>query len=170
MDGTSHILGPAGAQTQAGRLKPSCPIMRLPVAATMEERSERRGGRADKPRARNRDGSRITRLGQTRAVGSSPAGSTVVATGTLVSGPAVAAGATVAVIAAVSGPAVAAVATVAVIAAVSGSAVAAVARTAIAALLSVLQAVDRGRNFMPVRSYDAPKSNSRYCGIPTLLT
>ena len=152
MDGTSHILGPAGAQTQAGRLKPSCPIMRLPVAATMEERSERRGGRADKPRARNRDGSRITRLGQTRAVGSSPAGSTVVATGTLVSGPAVAAGATVAVIAAVSGPAVAAVA-----------------RTAIAALLSVLQAVDRGRNFMPVRSYDAPKSNSRYCGIPTLL-
>ena len=152
MDGTSHILGPAGAQTQAGRLKPSCPIMRLPVAATMEERSERRGGRADKPRARNRDGSRITRLGQTRAVGSSPAGSTVVATGTLVSGPAVAAGATVAVIAAVS-----------------GSAVAAVARTAIAALLSVLQAVDRGRNFMPVRSYDAPKSNSRYCGIPTLL-
>ena len=153
MDGTSHILGPAGAQTQAGRLKPSCPIMRLPVAATMEERSERRGGRADKPRARNRDGSRITRLGQTRAVGSSPAGSTVVATGTLVSGPAVAAGATVAVIAAVSGPAVAAVA-----------------RTAIAALLSVLQAVDRGRNFMPVRSYDAPKSNSRYCGIPTLLT
>ena len=153
MDGTSHILGPAGAQTQAGRLKPSCPIMRLPVAATMEERSERRGGRADKPRARNRDGSRITRLGQTRAVGSRPAGSTVVATGTLVSGPAVAAGATVAVIAAVS-----------------GSAVAAVARTAIAALLSVLQAVDRGRNFMPVRSYDAPKSNSRYCGIPTLLT
>ena len=153
MDGTSHILGPAGAQTQAGRLKPSCPIMRLPVAATMEERSERRGGRADKPRARNRDGSRITRLGQTRAVGSRPAGSTVVATGTLV-----------------SGPAVAAVATVAVIAAVSGSAVAAVARTAIAALLSVLQAVDRGRNFMPVRSYDAPKSNSRYCGIPTLLT
>ena len=153
MDGTSHILGPAGAQTQAGRLKPSCPIMRLPVAATMEERSERRGGRADKPRARNRDGSRITRLGQTRAVGSRPAGSTVVATGTLVSGPAVAAGATVAVIAAVSGPAVAAVA-----------------RTAIAALLSVLQAVDRGRNFMPVRSYDAPKSNSRYCGIPTLLT
>ena len=152
MDGTSHILGPAGAQTQAGRLKPSCPIMRLPVAATMEERSERRGGRADKPRARNRDGSRITRLGQTRAVGSRPAGSTVVATGTLVSGPAVAAGATVAVIAAVSGPAVAAVA-----------------RTAIAALLSVLQAVDRGRNFMPVRSYDAPKSNSRYCGIPTLL-
>ena len=152
MDGTSHILGPAGAQTQAGRLKPSCPIMRLPVAATMEERSERRGGRADKPRARNRDGSRITRLGQTRAVGSRPAGSTVVATGTLVSGPAVAAGATVAVIAAVS-----------------GSAVAAVARTAIAALLSVLQAVDRGRNFMPVRSYDAPKSNSRYCGIPTLL-
>ena len=152
MDGTSHILGPAGAQTQAGRLKPSCPIMRLPVAATMEERSERRGGRADKPRARNRDGSRITRLGQTRAVGSRPAGSTVVATGTLV-----------------SGPAVAAVATVAVIAAVSGSAVAAVARTAIAALLSVLQAVDRGRNFMPVRSYDAPKSNSRYCGIPTLL-
>lgn len=152
MDGTSHILGPAGAQTQTGRLKPSCPIMRLPVAATMEERSERRGGRADKPRARNRDGSRITRLGQTRAVGSRPAGSTVVATGTLV-----------------SGPAVAAVATVAVIAAVSGSAVAAVARTAIAALLSVLQAVDRGRNFMPVRSYDAPKSNSRYCGIPTLL-
>lgn len=152
MDGTSHILGPAGAQTQTGRLKPSCPIMRLPVAATMEERSERRGGRADKPRARNRDGSRITRLGQTRAVGSRPAGSTVVATGTLVSGPAVAAGATVAVIAAVSGPAVAAVA-----------------RTAIAALLSVLQAVDRGRNFMPVRSYDAPKSNSRYCGIPTLL-
>lgn len=136
MDGTSHILGPAGAQTRAGRLKPSCPIMRLPVAATMEERSERRGGRADKPRARNRDGSRITRLGQTRAVGSRPAGSTVVATGTLVSGPAVAA----------------------------------VARTAIAALLSVLQAVDRGRNFMPVRSYDAPKSNSRYCGIPTLLT
>ncbi len=152
MDGTSHILGPAGAQTQTGRLKPSCPIMRLPVAATMEERSERRGGRADKPRARNRDGSRITRLGQTRAVGSRPAGSTVVATGTLVSGPAVAAGATVAVIAAVSGPAVAAVA-----------------RTAIAALLSVLQAVDRGRNFMPVRSYDAPKSNSRYCGMPTLL-
>lgn len=152
MDGTSHILGPAGAQTQTGRLKPSCPIMRLPVAATMEERSERRGGRADKPRARNRDGSRITRLGQTRAVGSRPAGSTVVATGTLVSGPAVAAGATVAVIAAVSGPAVAAVA-----------------RTAIAALFSVLQAVDRGRNFMPVRSYDAPKSNSRYCGIPTLL-
>lgn len=152
MDGTSHILGPAGAQTQAGRLKPSCPIMRLPVAATMEERSERRGGRADKPRARNRDGSRITRLGQTRAVGSRPAGSTVVATGTLVSGPAVAAGATVAVIAAVSGPAVAAVA-----------------RTAIAALLSVLQAVDRGRNFMPVRSYEAPKSNSRYCGMPTLL-
>lgn len=146
MDGTSHILGPAGAQTRTGRLKPSCPIMRLPVAATMEERSERRGGRADKPRARNRDGSRITRLGQTRAVGSRPAGSTVVATGTLVSGPAVA-----------------------VIAAVSGSAVAAVARTAIAALLSVLQAVDRGRNFMPVRSYDAPKSNSRYCGIPTLL-
>ncbi len=145
MDGTSHILGPAGAQTRTGRLKPSCPIMRLPVAATMEERSERRGGRADKPRARNRDGSRITRLGQTRAVGSRPAGSTVVATGTLVSGPAVAAGATVAVIAAV-------------------------ARTAIAALLSVLQAVDRGRNFMPVRSYDAPKSNSRYCGIPTLLT
>ena len=136
MDGTSHILGPAGAQTRTGRLKPSCPIMRLPVAATMEERSERRGGRADKPRARNRDGSRITRLGQTRAVGSRPAGSTVVATGTLVSGPAVAA----------------------------------VARTAIAALLSVLQAVDRGRNFMPVRSYDAPKSNSRYCGIPTLLT
>ena len=135
MDGTSHILGPAGAQTRAGRLKPSCPIMRLPVAVTMEERSERRGGRADKPRARNRDGSRITRLGQTRAVGSRPAGSTVVATGTLVSGPAVAA----------------------------------VARTAIAALLSVLQAVDRGRNFMPVRSYDAPKSNSRYCGIPTLL-
>lgn len=135
MDGTSHILGPAGAQTRTGRLKPSCPIMRLPVAATMEERSERRGGRADKPRARNRDGSRITRLGQTRAVGSRPAGSTVVATGTLVSGPAVAA----------------------------------VARTAIAALLSVLQAVDRGRNFMPVRSYDAPKSNSRYCGIPTLL-
>lgn len=135
MDGTSHILGPAGAQTRAGRLKPSCPIMRLPVAATMEERSERRGGRADKPRARNRDGSRITRLGQTRAVGSRPAGSTVVATGTLVSGPAVAA----------------------------------VARTAIAALLSVLQAVDRGRNFMPVRSYDAPKSNSRYCGMPTLL-
>lgn len=118
----------------------------------MEERSERRGGRADKPRARNRDGSRITRLGQIRAVGSRPAGSTVVATGTLVSGPAVAAGATVAVIAAVSGPAVAAVA-----------------RTAIAALLSVLQAVDRGRNFMPVRSYDAPKSNSRYCGMPTLL-
>lgn len=118
----------------------------------MEERSERRGGRADKPRARNRDGSRITRLGQTRAVGSRPAGSTVVATGTLV-----------------SRPAVAAVATVAVIAAVSGPAVAAVARTAIAALLSVLQAVDRGRNFMPVRSYDAPKSNSRYCGIPTLL-
>lgn len=152
MDGTSHILGPAGAQTQTGRLKPSCPIMRLPVAATMEERSERRGGRADKPRARNRDGSRITRLGQTRAVGSRPAGSTVVATGTLV-----------------SGPAVAAVATVAVIAAVSGSAVAAVARTAIAALLSVLQAVDRGRNFMPVRSYDAPKSNSRYCGMSTLL-
>lgn len=152
MDGTSHILGPAEAQTQTGRLKPSCPIMRLPVAATMEERSERHGGRADKPRARNRDGSRITRLGQTRAVGSRPAGSTVVATGTLVSGPAVAAGATVAVIAAVSGPAVAAVA-----------------RTAIAALLSVLQAVDRGRNFMPVRSYDAPKSNSRYCGIPTLL-
>lgn len=152
MDGTSHILGPAGAQTQTGRLKPSCPIMRLPVAATMEERSERRGGRADKPRARNRDGSRITRLGQTRAVGSRPAGSTVVATGTLVSGPAVAAGATVAVIAAVSGPAVAAVA-----------------RTAIAALLSVLQAVDRGRNFMPVRSYEAPKSNSRYCGMPTLL-
>lgn len=152
MDGTSHILDPAGAQTRTGRLKPSCPIMRLPVAATMEERSERRGGRADKPRARNRDGSRITRLGQTRAVGSRPAGSTVVATGTLV-----------------SGPAVAAVATVAVIAAVSGSAVAAVARTAIAALLSVLQAVDRGRNFMPVRSYDAPKSNSRYCGIPTLL-
>lgn len=152
MDGTSHILGPAGAQTQTGRLKPSCPIMRLPVAATMEERSERRGGRADKPRARNRDGSRITRLGQTRAVGSRPAGSTVVATGTLVSGPAVAAGATVAVIAAVSGPAVVAVA-----------------RTAIAALLSVLQAVDRGRNFMPVRSYDAPKSNSRYCGMPTLL-
>lgn len=152
MDGTSHILGPAGAQTQTGRLKPSCPIMRLPVAATMEERSERRGGRADKPRARNRDGSRITRLGQTRAVGSRPAGSTVVATGTLVSGPAVAAGATVAVIAAVS-----------------GLAVAAVARTAIAALLSVLQAVDRGRNFMPVRSYDAPKSNSRYCGMPTLL-
>lgn len=150
MDGTSHILGPAGAQTRTGRLKPSCPIMRLPVAATMKERSERRGGRADKPRARNRDGSRITRLGQTRAVGSRPAGSTVVATGTLVSGPAVA--------------------TVAVIAAVSGSAVAAVARTAIAALLSVLQAVDRGRNFMPVRSYDAPKSNSRYCGIPTLLT
>lgn len=136
MDGTSHILGPAGAQTRTGRLKPSCPIMRLPVAATMEERSERRDGRADKPRARNRDGSRITRLGQTRAVGSRPAGSTVVATGTLVSGPAVAA----------------------------------VARTAIAALLSVLQAVDRGRNFMPVRSYDAPKSNSRYCGIPTLLT
>lgn len=136
MDGTSHILGPAGAQTRTGRLKPSCPIMRLPVAATMEERSERRGGRADKPRARNRDGSRITRLGQTRAVGSRPAGSTVVATGTLVSGPAVAA----------------------------------VARTAIAALLSVLQAVDRGRNFMPVRSYEAPKSNSRYCGIPTLLT
>lgn len=136
MDGTSHILGPAGAQTRTGRLKPSCPIMRLPVAATMEERSERRGGKADKPRARNRDGSRITRLGQTRAVGSRPAGSTVVATGTLVSGPAVAA----------------------------------VARTAIAALLSVLQAVDRGRNFMPVRSYDAPKSNSRYCGIPTLLT
>lgn len=135
MDGTSHILGPAGAQTRTGRLKPSCPIMRLPVAATMEERSERRGGRADKPRARNRDGSRITRLGQTRAVGSRSAGSTVVATGTLVSGPAVAA----------------------------------VARTAIAALLSVLQAVDRGRNFMPVRSYDAPKSNSRYCGIPTLL-
>lgn len=135
MDGTSHILGPAGAQTRTGRLKPSCPIMRLPVAATMEERSERRGGRADKPRARNRDGSRITRLGQTRAVGSRPAGSTVVATGTLVSGPAVAA----------------------------------VARTAIAALLSVLQAVDRGRNFMPVRSYDAPKSNSRYCGMPTLL-
>lgn len=135
MDGTSHILGPAGAQTRTGRLKPSCPIMRLPVAATMEEHSERRGGRADKPRARNRDGSRITRLGQTRAVGSRPAGSTVVATGTLVSGPAVAA----------------------------------VARTAIAALLSVLQAVDRGRNFMPVRSYDAPKSNSRYCGIPTLL-
>lgn len=135
MDGTSHILGPAGAQTRTGRLKPSCPIMRLPVAATMEERSERRGGRADKPRARNRDGSRITRLGQTRAVGSRPAGSTVVATGTLVSGPAVAA----------------------------------VARTAIAALLSVLQAVARGRNFMPVRSYDAPKSNSRYCGIPTLL-
>lgn len=155
MDGTSHILGPAGAQTRTGRLKPSCPIMRLPVAATMEERSERRGGRADKPRARNRDGSRITRLGQTRAVGSRPAGSTVVATGTLVSGPAVAA--------------VATVATVAVIAAVSGSAVAAVARTAIAALLSVLQAVDRGRNFMPVRSYDAPKSNSRYCGMPTLL-
>lgn len=152
MDGTSHILGPAGAQTRAGRLKPSCPIMRLPVAAAMEERSERRGGRADKSRARNRDGSRITRLGQTRAVGSRPAGSTVVATGTLVSGPAVAAGATVAVIAAVSGPAVAAVA-----------------RTAIAALLSVLQAVDRGRNFMPVRSYDAPKSNSRYCGMPTLL-
>lgn len=146
MDGTSHILGPAGAQTRTGRLKPSCPIMRLPVAATMEERSERRGGKADKPRARNRDGSRITRLGQTRAVGSRPAGSTVVATGTLVSGPAVA-----------------------VIAAVSGSAVAAVARTAIAALLSVLQAVDRGRNFMPVRSYDAPKSNSRYCGMPTLL-
>lgn len=136
MDGTSHILGPAGAQTRTGRLKPSCPIMRLPVAATMKERSERRGGRADKPRARNRDGSRITRLGQTRAVGSRPAGSTVVATGTLVSGPAVAA----------------------------------VARTAIAALLSVLQAVDRGRNFMPVRSYDAPKSNSRYCGMPTLLT
>lgn len=136
MDGTSHILGPAGAQTRTGRLKPSCPIMRLPVAATMKERSERRGGRADKPRARNRDGSRITRLGQTRAVGSRPAGSTVVATGTLVSGPAVAA----------------------------------VARTAIAALLSVLQAVDRGRNFMPVRSYDEPKSNSRYCGIPTLLT
>lgn len=135
MDGTSHILGPAGAQTRTGRLKPSCPIMRLPVAATMEERSERRGGRADKPRARNRDGSRITRLGQTRAVGSRPAGSTVVATGTLVSGPAVAA----------------------------------VARTAIAALLSVLQAVDRGRNFMPVRSYEAPKSNSRYCGMPTLL-
>lgn len=135
MDGTSHILGPAGAQTRAGRLKPSCPIMRLPVAATMKERSERRGGRADKPRARNRDGSRITRLGQTRAVGSRPAGSTVVATGTLVSGPAVAA---------VSGPAV-------------------------AALFSVLQAADRGRNFMPVRSYDAPKSNSRYCGIPTLL-
>lgn len=135
MDGTSHILGPAGAQTRTGRLKPSCPIMRLPVAATMKERSERRGGRADKPRARNRDGSRITRLGQTRAVGSRPAGSTVVATGTLVSGPAVAA----------------------------------VARTAIAALLSVLQAVDRGRNFMPVRSYDAPKSNSRYCGMPTLL-
>lgn len=135
MDGTSHILGPAGAQTRTGRLNPSCPIMRLPVAATMEERSERRGGRADKPRARNRDGSRITRLGQTRAVGSRPAGSTVVATGTLVSGPAVAA----------------------------------VVRTAIAALLSVLQAVDRGRNFMPVRSYDAPKSNSRYCGIPTLL-
>lgn len=153
MDGTSHILGLAGAQTRVGRLKPSYPIMRLPVAAAMEERSERRGGRADKPRARNRDGSRITRLGQTRAVGSRPAGSTVVATGTLV-----------------SGPAVAAVATVAVIAAVSGSAVAAVARTAIAALLSVLQAVDRGRNFMPVRSYDAPKSNSRYCGIPTLLT
>ena len=152
MDGTSHILGPAGAQTRTGRLKPSCPIMRLPVAATMEERSERRGGRADKPRARNRDGSRITRLGQIRAVGSRPAGSTVVATGTLVSGPAVAAGATVAVIAAVSGPAVAAVA-----------------RTAIAALLSVLQAVDRGRNFMPVRSYEAPKSNSRYCGMPTLL-
>ena len=152
MDGTSHILGLAGAQTRVGRLKPSYPIMRLPVAAAMEERSERRGGRADKPRARNRDGSRITRLGQTRAVGSRPAGSTVVATGTLVSGPAVAAGATVAVIAAVSGPAVAAVA-----------------RTAIAALLSVLQAVDRGRNFMPVRSYDAPKSNSRYCGIPTLL-
>lgn len=135
MDGTSHILGPAGAQTRTGRLKPSCPIMRLPVAATMEERSERRDGRADKPRARNRDGSRITRLGQTRAVGSRPAGSTVVATGTLVSGPAVAA----------------------------------VARTAIAALFSVLQAVDRGRNFMPVRSYDAPKSNSRYCGMPTLL-
>lgn len=135
MDGTSHILGPAGAQTRTGRLKPSCPIMRLPVAATMKERSERRGGRADKPRARNRDGSRITRLGQTRAVGSRPAGSTVVATGTLV----------------------------------SGSAVAAVARTAIAALLSVLQAVDRGRNFMPVRSYEAPKSNSRYCGMPTLL-
>lgn len=135
MDGTSHILGPAGAQTRTGRLKPSCPIMRLPVAATMKERSERRGGRADKPRARNSDGSRITRLGQTRAVGSRPAGSTVVATGTLVSGPAVAA----------------------------------VARTAIAALLSVLQAVDRGRNFMPVRSYDAPKSNSRYCGMPTLL-
>ena len=153
MDGTSHILGLAGAQTRVGRLKPSYPIMRLPVAAAMEERSELRGGRADKPRARNRDGSRITRLGQTRAVGSRPAGSTVVATGTLV-----------------SGPAVAAVATVAVIAAVSGSAVAAVARTAIAALLSVLQAVDRGRNFMPVRSYDAPKSNSRYCGIPTLLT
>lgn len=131
MDGTSHILGPAGAQTQTGRLKPSCPIMRLPVAAAMEERSERRDGRADKPRARNRDGRRITRLGQTRSVGSRPAGSTVVATGTLVSGPAVA---------------------------------------AIAALLSVLQAVDRGRNFMPVRSYDAPKSNSRYCGIPTLLT
>ena len=144
MDGTSHILGPAGAQTRTGRLKPSCPIMRLPVAATMEERSERRGGRADKPRARNRDGSRITRLGQTRAVGSRPAGSTVVATGTLVSGRAVAAVATVAVIAAVS-------------------------RTAIAALLSVLQAVDRGRNFMPVRSYEAPKSNSRYCGMPTLL-
>lgn len=135
MDGTSHILGPAGAQTRAGRLKPPCPIMRLPVAAAMEERSERCGGRADKPRARNRDGSRITRLWQTRAVGSRPAGSTVVATGTLVSGPTVAA----------------------------------VARTAIAALLSVLQAVDRGRNFMPVRSYDAPKSNSRYCGIPTLL-
>lgn len=149
MDGTSHILGPAGAQTRTGRLKPSCPIMRLPVATTMEERSERGGGRADKPRVRNRDGSRITRLGQTRAVGSRPAGSTVVATGTLVSGPAVAAGATVAVIAAVSGPAVA--------------------RTAIAALLSVLQAVDRGRNFMPVRSYEAPKSNSRYCGMPTLL-
>lgn len=101
----------------------------------MEERSERRDGRADKPRARNRDGRRITRLGQTRSVGSRPAGSTVVATGTLVSGPAVAA----------------------------------VAKTAIAALLSVLQAVDRGRNFMPVRSYDAPKSNSRYCGMPTLL-
>ena len=153
MDGTSHILGLAGAQTRVGRLKPSYPIMRLPVAAAMEERSERRDGRADKPRARNRDGRQITRLGQTRSVGSRPAGSTVVATGTLVSRPAVAAGATVAVIAAVSGPAVAAVA-----------------RTAIAALLSVLQAVDRGRNFMPVRSYDAPKSNSRYCGIPTLLT
>ena len=135
MDGTSHILGPAGAQTRVGRLKPSYPIMRLPVAAAMEERSERRDGRADKPRARNRDGRQITRLGQTRSVGSRPAGSTVVATGTLVSRPAVAA----------------------------------VARTAIAALLSVLQAVDRGRNFMPVRSYDAPKSNSRYCGIPTLL-
>ena len=152
MDGTSHILGLAGAQTRVGRLKPSYPIMRLPVAAAMEERSERRGGRADKPRARNRDGSRITRLGQTRAVGSRPAGSTVVATGTLVSGPAVAAGATVAVIAAVA-----------------RTAIAAVARTAIAALFSVLQAVDRGRNFMPVRSYEAPKSNSRYCDMPTLL-